>query len=95
MRILTTGADITVVAEECYERFQSAHYQEWLATSSSPPAGSCYILHAVPEEKVGAVVEGLRGEAGHLFITDVKKNYYSSFGKAWNSFIAAMAKQEI
>jgi hypothetical protein len=48
------------------------------------------MAHSVPEEDIETFVYELRGRAKYLFVTDLKTDYYHSFGKSWNRFVAAL-----
>jgi hypothetical protein len=48
------------------------------------------MVHSVPEEVVEKFVYELCGRAKFLFVTDLETDYYHSFGKCWNQFVAAL-----
>lgn len=86
------GPDITVVVETSYEEYVKPDYQEWLMTSPYDRSRTCYMLYAVPAEKMRSVTAELRGQAEYLFLTSATAGFYESFdGKSWEPFVDAMA----
>lgn len=86
------GPDISVVAETSYAEFASDAYQAWLANSPYDCSRTCYMLHSVPEEKIGELTMSLRDRAKYLFLTSATSNFYESFSPSWEAFVDAMAK---
>jgi hypothetical protein len=90
-RLADPGPDITTVVEEAYEKYRSSEYQKWLATSPYDRSRSSFMVHSVPIEKVRQLTRDLRERAKYVFVTDLKYDYYQSFGHSWNEFVTAMA----
>jgi hypothetical protein len=89
-RLAQPGPDVTTVFEQSYANFRTAEHQQWLSTSPYDRERSSYMVHSVPEEDIETFVYELRGRAKHLFVTDLETDYYHSFGKSWNRFVAAL-----
>lgn len=49
------------------------------------------MIHSVEGEDVAEVVRSVREKAQHLFVTNVKANFYHDFSTTWESFVAAVA----
>ena len=101
-----TGADVTIVVEESYERYCCTPLQERLsllllpsANTYSPTDASSdidisrygFIVHSVPGQAVGPLVHELRHRGRYLFVTDLTKEFYQQFGSSWGDFVDAMA----
>lgn len=50
------------------------------------------MVHSVPAGQVFELTRELRGRAEYVFVTDLAKDYYQSFGHSWNEFVTAMAE---
>lgn len=90
-RLASPGPDLTTVVEDAFGNFRRDEYQEWLSTSPYDRERSSYMVHSVPEEEIEVLVLELRERAAFLFVTDLKAQFYESFGPAWKKFVAAMA----
>jgi hypothetical protein len=89
-RLANPGPDVSVVVETSYQQFLTKNDQDWLKTSVYDRAHTAYMVHSVPVDKIRAVTLALRQRAEYLFITDLTENFYESFGKSWDNFVAAM-----
>ncbi|KAH7069092.1 Spherulation-specific family 4 [Paraphoma chrysanthemicola] len=86
------GPDITVVVETSYQEFVKPDYQKWLKTSPYGRARTCYMLYAVPAEKVRSVTAALSGKAEYLYVTSATEAFYENFdSRSWDQFVDAVA----
>lgn len=85
-----SGPDVTAVFEESYARYRSETLQRELALHHYDRSRCSYIMHSVPVPEVRRVVHELRVRAAYLFVTDLRRNYYNSFGSSWKNFVEAM-----
>lgn len=90
-RLDSPDTDMTVIFEGSYQ-----YYQEREATLSSLPTDRTrysYLIHSVPSmglHDLGDFVDSISLHAGALFVTDLDRNYYESFGSNWKKFIRVM-----
>ncbi|KAF1833012.1 hypothetical protein BDW02DRAFT_648735 [Decorospora gaudefroyi] len=86
------GPDITVVAETSYAHFATKEYQQWLAKSPYNWERAAYMVHSVPEDEVESLTRVLKKRAGYLFVTSESCDFYGSFARSWQTFLAVMAE---
>lgn len=82
------STDINVIFEKPYDTYQ----REKSELSSSPydRSRSSYMINAVPSmtfKDLGAFVDSISQHAVALYVTNVKQDYYKSFGSQWFDFI--------
>jgi hypothetical protein len=86
-RFANPGPDVTIVTENSCELYESPYIQELLAVEPYDREHSCIIVHTTPPEKLVPVVEAVRAQAAHVFVTDLTSNFYESFGPSWGQFV--------
>ena len=90
-RLNNPDTDITVIFEGSYQ-----YYQEREVNLSSLPENRLrysYLIHSLPSmglRDLGNFVDSISMHAGALFVTDLDKDYYGSFGPNWEKFIRVM-----
>lgn len=90
-RLASTGPDVTVVFEEGHARYRSANEAEKKALVMYDRSKASIIMHSTPANQVRQMVHELRHRAQYVFVTELRRNYYESFGQTWNEFVKAMA----
>ena len=94
-RSILGAPDITVVFEESSALWHEADSQTRLSELLRYNRENCsYMVHSVPEYLIRMVTTDLRHRGGYLFITELRENYYESFGKTWEEFVSTMAAQQ-
>ena len=86
-RYADANTDITVVFEESYPVFQTR-----VASLKALPkdrAGYCYMINNVPamsRSSLQKFVDQLSERAKYLFVTNLDRDFYESFGPQWANF---------
>lgn len=86
-RYARSGPDMTVVAEQTCAQYDSELVQGLLEDSPFTREQTGLVLHSVPARRIEEIVGRAREHAGHVFVTELMRNYYESFGLTWKRFI--------
>lgn len=94
-RSILGAPDVTVVFEESSALWHEAESQTRLSELLRYNRENCsYMVHSVPEYLLRMVTMDLRHRGGYLFVTELRENYYESFGKTWEEFVTTMAAEQ-
>lgn len=83
--------DAVCVSEVPYDTFVSDDVQTRLQTYRLPYACNMFQISGVPLDHVGATVTELCKRGRYVFATDLKVDFYESFGPSWGVFVDAVA----
>lgn len=79
------------VSEVPYDTFVTDDVQTRLQTYRLPYACNMFQISGVPLDRVGATVRDLCKRGRYVFATDLKVDFYESFGPSWGVFVDAVA----
>jgi len=87
---LTRMADVIIVCEEPFQRYNDATTQNHLAKFGFDRQRCGYQVSGVPVDQVGSFVPAVISRCTYLFVTDLADDFYESFGESWKAFILAL-----
>ncbi|TID22310.1 putative coatomer subunit alpha [Venturia nashicola] len=91
-RFSDSNTDTTVVFEETYQSFQPREAE--LARLSQERSRYGLLIHSLPRAMSKGDLRSLLAKAsqkaGYLFVTNLDRNYFESFGPIWSTFINAL-----
>jgi lauroyl/myristoyl acyltransferase len=82
--------DIVITCEEPLQKCMGEQTQKRLQDYYFHRLRSGYQISAVPKERIREVTRELRKYGSYVFATSLVEDYYESFGKCWQEFVAAM-----
>lgn len=95
-RLEGVNTDITIILEDGYQSYKD-NRQAQLASLPLDRSRYSIVLHSIPGDEAESGFKGLIKKLSHqaeyLFLTDLDKDYYSSFGSSWSKFIDAMPEK--
>jgi hypothetical protein len=83
--------DAVCVSEVPYDTFVTDDVQTRLQTYRLPYACNMFQISGVPLDRVCATVTDLCKRGRYVFATDLKMDFYESFGESWGVFVDAVA----
>lgn len=93
--------DLVCVSEEPHPRYINPEVQVRIGTYSLPHDKTLFQVSGVPLGAVEGVTKGILSRpnkpngprsARYIFVTDLDKDFYESFGESWGRFIKAVAE---
>ena len=84
--------DAVCVSEVPYETFLTEDVQTRLETYRLPYACNMFQISGIPLDKVAAAVADLCRRGRYVFATDLRLDFYESFGPSWDVFVKAVAE---
>ena len=79
------------MSEVLYGQFRTNDVQTRLATFPLPYDRNMFHISGIPRREVAEVVADLCKRGRYVFVTDLKQNFYESFGESWMEFVGAVA----
>ena len=89
---LTRMADVIIMCEEPYQRYNGVTTQTHLAKFGFDRLRCGYQISGVPVDQVGSFVPAVISRCTYLFVTDLVDDFYESFGESWKGFILALQR---
>ncbi|KAK1751537.1 cell surface protein [Echria macrotheca] len=83
--------DVVCVAEIPYSTYITDDVQTRLLTFRLPYQRTMFQISAVPECKIAEVVVELSKKGRYVFVTELDKELYQSFGTCWTNFARALS----
>jgi hypothetical protein len=81
---------VIITSEEPYERYKGDEVQKRLKDYHYEQPKSGFMISGVPDGEIGPLMAELRQRGAYLFVTDLADDFYESFGKSWDEFVAAL-----
>ena len=79
-----------ITSEEPYEKFTGEDVQKRLRDYHYEQSQSGFMISAVPDGEIGPLMQELRQRGAYLFVSGLKDDFYESFGKGWDEFVASL-----